>query len=72
MEKYGYSDTGNEELTENDRALLDSIGKDVFMVDTLDTRNRDCLDFHDASVWAMREAMKLAFLHGKAIGKGEK
>lgn len=66
MEKYGYTDEGIEELTDGVCVALDEIGKEVFRVDTLDEQKSDSLDFHDASVWSMREAMKRAYLLGKS------
>lgn len=47
---------------------LDRIGREVFSVDTLITRNSDSLDFHDVPVWAMREALKRAYRLGYRQG----
>lgn len=32
---------------------------------TLKTQNSDSLDFHDVSVWAIRQAMELAYIVGQ-------
>ena len=37
-------------------------------VDTLDTRNSDRLDFHDVSVWEIKEALRAAFMAGLEVG----
>lgn len=47
---------------------LNRIGREVFNVDTLITRNSDRLDFHDVPVWAMREALKRAYRLGYRQG----
>lgn len=40
-------------------------------IETLETRGRDCLDFHDVSVSAIREMMRKAYELGKADAKQE-
>jgi hypothetical protein len=42
-------------------ALILEIAKRQFFVETLETRQRDSLDFHDVAVWAMRAALEEAF-----------
>ena len=37
-------------------------------VDTLDTRNSDRLDFHEVSVWEVKEALQAAFMAGCEVG----
>ncbi len=40
-------------------------------IETLETRNRDGLDFHDLAVWSIEAALKAAFEAGqKAEQKG--
>ncbi len=34
-------------------------------IETLETRNRDSLDFHDVSVWGIKAALKAAYAAGK-------
>jgi hypothetical protein len=41
-------------------ALILEIAKRQFFVETLETRQRDSLDFHDVVVWAMRAALEEA------------
>ena len=38
-------------------ALILDIATSYFFVETLETRNRDGLDFHDVAVWAMHAAL---------------
>ncbi len=42
-------------------AILSEIAKDELNIETLETRNRDYLDFHDISVWRIKCALKAAF-----------
>ena len=46
-------------------ALLLDIAQRHFFLDTLETRNRDRLDFHDVAVWAIRDALAEAFEAGR-------
>ena len=48
---------------------LEEIAKDQLFIETLETRMSDGLDFHDVSVWGVKEALKLAFELGKAEGQ---
>ena len=41
-----------------------------FGIETLETRNSDILDFHDLSVWSLREMLEAAYEHGFAAAKG--
>ena len=34
-------------------------------LETLETRNRDCLDFHDMAVWSIRQALEAAYEAGR-------
>lgn len=38
-------------------------------IETLETRNSDGLDFHDAAVWAIRAALNEAYAAGLAAAK---
>jgi hypothetical protein len=49
-------------------SLLEEIALKHFFVQTLKTQNRDRLDFHDVSVWAMESALKAAFEAGAQAG----
>ena len=51
-------------------ALLLSIARTHFPnIETLETRNSDCLDFHDVAVWAIRNALEAAYAAGQAAAK---
>ena len=41
--------------------LLESIALDHLFIETLQTRHRDSLDFHDVSVWGVKSALQAAF-----------
>jgi hypothetical protein len=47
-------------------ALILDIANRHFFIETLETRNRDRLDFHDIAVWAMRAALNEAYAAGLA------
>ena len=49
-------------------ALLLEIAQRQFRIETLETRNRDRLDFHDVAVWAIRAALEEAFEVGRRAG----
>ena len=46
-------------------ALILDIAQRRFFIETLETRNRDRLDFHDVAVWAIRDAPEEAFEAGR-------
>ena len=46
-------------------ALIFDIAQRRFFIETLETRNRDRLDFHDVAVWAIRGALEEAFEAGR-------
>jgi hypothetical protein len=52
-------------------ALLLNIAQRQFYLETLETRNRDRLDFYDVAVWAIRAALEEAFEAGRAAGRAE-
>ena len=56
--------TKSDPTTQRDALLLD-IAQRQFHLETLETRNRDCLDFHDVAVWALRAALEEAFEAGR-------
>lgn len=48
---------------------LEEIAREQLFIETLETRMSDSLDFHDVSVWGVKEALRLAFELGKAEGE---
>jgi hypothetical protein len=52
-------------LTAARDALILDIAQRWFFIETLETRNRDRLDFHDVAVWAIRDALEEAFEAGR-------
>jgi hypothetical protein len=53
-------------------ALMLGIAQHRFFIETLETRNRDRLDFHDVAVWAIRDALEDAFEAGRRAGAAAK
>lgn len=49
-------------------ALLQEIAERHLFLETLETRNRDRLDFHETAVWAIRAALEEAFEAGRRAG----
>ena len=52
-------------------ATLASISKMVLNIETLETQNSDSLDFHDCSVWSIREALEAAYMAGRVDAQRE-
>jgi hypothetical protein len=52
--------------------LLEIATKHFHTIETLETRNRDRLDFHDVAVWAIRAALEDAFEAGSRAGAAAK
>ena len=48
--------------------LLEIAAKHFHSLDTLETRNRYRLDFHDVAVWSIRDALEEAFEAGRRAG----
>ena len=46
--------------------VLENIATKTLNLETLATRNSDSLDFHDMSVWQIKEALEQAYKAGKA------
>lgn len=45
---------------------LEAIAKDHLDIETLQTQNRDSLDFYEVSVWSLNKALRQAFDAGKS------
>ena len=48
--------------------ILTLIAQKHLGIDTLQTRHADSLDFHDAAVWCIRDALEAAFKAGVEVG----
>ena len=59
------------DLTAQRDALILGIARRQFHIETLETGNRDRLDFHDVAVWALRTALEDAFEAGRRAGRAE-
>ena len=42
--------------------------KEILDIETLETRNRDSLDFHSVSVWQLKAALEAAYEAGRRAG----
>ena len=51
------------------KKLLAKIAAKYLFIETLEARNRDCLDFYEVSVWGIEAALKEAFEAGRASAK---
>ena len=49
--------------------LLARIAQEHLLIDTLETRNSDSLDFHDVGVWCVKSALMAAYQAGLAAGQ---
>lgn len=54
---------------ENLEALLTAITQEERLIETLETRRSDNLDFHDVSVWGIKRALERAYQVGQASVK---
>jgi hypothetical protein len=50
-------------------ALFERIAHEVRLIETLDERHSDALDFHDLSVVTIRKALLAAYEAGRARGQ---
>jgi hypothetical protein len=57
------------ETTDTNQLFLDIAKRNMPSVETLETRNRDALDFHDVAVWSIRQALAEAYAAGQAAAK---
>ena len=49
--------------------MLARIAQEHLLIDTLETRNSDSLDFHDVGVWCVKSALMAAYQAGLAAGQ---
>jgi len=49
-------------------SILAQIARRHLSIETLETRNADGLDFYDAAVWCVRDALEAAFKAGVELG----
>jgi len=57
------------ETPSTDQLFLEIAKRHMPSVETLETRNRDALDFHDVAVWSIRQALAEAYAAGMAAAK---
>ncbi len=51
--------------TQNVEHLIAQIAAQHLLIETLETRNRDCLDFHEVPVWGIEAALMAAYAAGR-------
>jgi hypothetical protein len=56
-------------IPSNTEKLFSDIAKEYLLIDTLETRNHDSLDFHEVSVGSIKSALKAAYEAGRASKK---
>ena len=49
--------------------VIKQIAQEYFNAETLETRNRDSLDFYDVAVWSIKEALTRAYNAGLEMGR---
>ena len=54
-----------QSMTEAKLAMFETIAREILKIETLKTRRSDSLDFHDVSVWSLREALNRAYELGR-------
>lgn len=50
------------------REAVERIAREVLQIQTLEAQNSDRLDFHEVSVWSVRDALGEAFIAGRSAG----
>jgi len=53
-------------------ALVGELARKHLHIETLEERKRDCLDFHNVSVWGVQAALEAAYAAGFATAKQER
>ena len=49
--------------------ILEKIAAEILKVDTLEAKNSDALDFHELSVWRLKDALEAAYRAGYSEAK---
>jgi len=52
--------------------ILNTIAREALGLETLETRSRDSLDFHDLAVWCVKDALQRAYEAGRASARPTK
>ena len=55
--------------TRNAAATADAIARNILGIETLAERKSDSLDFHEVSVWGLKDALLAAYELGLAAAK---
>jgi hypothetical protein len=49
--------------------IITQIARDRMEIETLERRNSDSLDFHEVSVWGLKEMLAAAYKAGQQAGR---
>ena len=60
--------TTNRATNKRDEAI-EAIARNILEIETLAERKRDALDFHEVSVWGLKDALLAAYELGLAAAK---
>lgn len=52
--------------------LIGELARKHLFIETLEDRKRDCLDFHNVSVWGLQAALEAAYAAGLAAAREAK
>jgi hypothetical protein len=58
----------NRATKKRDEAI-EAIARNILAIETLAERKRDALDFHEVSVWGLKDALLAAYVLGLAAAK---
>ena len=63
--------TTNRATKKRDEAIeaIEAIARNILEIETLAERKRDALDFHEVSVWGLKDALLAAYELGLAAAK---
>jgi hypothetical protein len=59
-------------MSQTKQQIFASIAKEALLVDTLERRGLDSLDFHDTPVWMIQDALEQAYQAGFKQGKRQR
>ena len=65
-------ETKMNDTTDTDQLFLEIAKRHMPSVETLETRNRDALDFPTVAVWSLRKSRAEAYAAGQAAAKRKK
>ncbi len=55
----------------NQEQVIERIAHEHLHIETLETQNRDRLDFHDLAVWSIKSALEAAYAAGASAAQNK-